>query len=434
MKPRNKHQRRIVDLGNKTFGISKQQKEWAFKECLEHKGFATKSRVICLDCGDTFSPQLVKRKKAICPHCNTRINVEDSRCTTDKQINYFAIAEVVEEFQVIKNFELIAYYKKGKPVKYFLQEIIQYWIDSDLKTTMFGLAHNIQGFCDNWHGSMEIRVENGYYQSKYDVYARKYHPKSVFKPEYVKIGINHRLRGLTFLEAAKLIPREPKLETLIKAKQYGLLGLIHNSYKLNVFWPSIKICLRNNYLVDDYIIYTDYLELLRHFNKDLRNPKYVCPKNLKLEHDRLVKKKRDIERKQELATQRKEIEKSEKIYNELKSNFFNLQFSSGSLIVVPLKSVQEFMEEGDILQHCVFTNKYYNRKESLILSARIDNKPIETIEVDLHDLKIIQSRGLKNTPTEHHDKIVKLVRKNMPLIKECLESTKFKNQPNIAAA
>ncbi len=434
MKPRNKHHRRIVDLGNKAFGISKQQKEWAFKECLEHKGFATKSRVICLDCGDSFSPQLVKRKKATCPHCNTRINVENSRCTTDKQINYFAIAEVVEEFQVIRNFELIAYYKKGKPVKYFLQEIIQYWIDSDLKTTMFGLAHNIQGFCDNWHGSMEIRVDNGYYQSKYDVYARKYHPKSVFKPEYVKIGINHRLRGLTFLEAAKLIPREPKLETLIKAKQYGLLGLIHNSYKLNVFWPSIKICLRNNYLVDDYIIYTDYLELLRHFNKDLRNPKYVCPKNLKLEHDRLVKKKRDIERKQELAKQRKEIEKSEKIYNELKSNFFNLQFSSGSLIVVPLKSVQEFMEEGDILQHCVFTNKYYNRKESLILSARIDNKPIETIEVDLHDLKIIQSRGLKNTPTEHHDKIVKLVRKNMPLIKECLESTKFKNQPNIAAA
>lgn len=417
MKPRNKLHRRIVDLAENLFVISKQQKEWAFKECLEHRGYATKNRVICLDCGETFSPQLVRRKKATCPHCNTKLDIKESRCTTDKQINYFAITEIVDEFQVIRNFELIAYYKKGHPVRHFLHEIIQYWVDPDLKTTMFGLAHNIQGFCDSWHGSMEIRMESGYYRDKYDVYARKYHPKSVFKPEYLKIGINHKLQGLTFLEAAKLIPRDPKLETLIKAKQYGLLGL-GNSYRLDRIWPSIKICLRNKYFVKDYITYFDYLELLRHFNKDLRSPKYVCPKDLKKEHDKLVKKKRDIQKKRELEKQRQEVAKAEKFYQELKSMFFDLQFTNGTLVIVPLKSVQEFMEEGDILQHCVFTNKYYNRKNSLILSARIDNTPVETIEVNLEKLQIEQSRGMKNTPSKYHNEIVALVKMNIPKIRK----------------
>lgn len=434
MKPRNKLHRRIVDLAGNLFLISKQEKAWAFKDCLEHWGYATKNRVLCLDCGETFSPNLVKRKKAICPHCNTKLDIKESRCTTEKQVNYFAISDIVEEFQVIRNFELIAYHKKGQPVKHFLHEILQYWIDPDLKTTMFGLAHNTQGFCDSWHGDMEIRIENGYYMNKYDVYARKYHPKSVFKPEYLKLGINHKLQGLSFIDAAKMIPRIPKLETLIKAKQYGLLGL-GNSYRLDTFWPSIKICMRNKYYVKDYTIYMDYLELLRYFNKDLRNSKYVCPKDLKKEHDRLVAKKRELQKKRELEKQRQEAETANKLYQELKSKFFNLQFTNGSLVIIPLKSVQEFIEEGDTLKHCVFTNKYYSRKDSLILSARIDNKPIETIEVNLQKLTIEQSRGLKNSPTEHHDQIIQLVKKNMRSIKKCMaENTTLTKQHTSVAA
>ena len=48
-----------------------------------------------------------------------------------------------------------------------------------------------------------------------------------------------------------------------------------------------------------------------------------------------------------------------------------------------LESVQEYLEEGKALHHCVFTNEYYLKEQSLILSARIDGKRIETIEVSL---------------------------------------------------
>lgn len=54
MKPRTKLQREVYDLSEYLPKLSAEQKEWAFKECLKHKGFATKKKVICMDCGNTF--------------------------------------------------------------------------------------------------------------------------------------------------------------------------------------------------------------------------------------------------------------------------------------------------------------------------------------------------------------------------------------------
>lgn len=425
MKPRNKLHHRIVDLAQYLFPISSQQKEWAKSECLEHRGYATKNRVLCLDCGDTFSPQLVRRKKAVCPHCNTKIDVIESRKTTDRQVNYFAITEIFNEFQIVRNFEIIANYKKGSYADIYIHEILQYWIDPNKKVTMFGLKHYNDGHCDSWGGDMEIREERRYYGyggKKYDVYARKYHPDSVFKPEYKKFGINHNLQGLTFIEAIRLIPFNPKLETLLKAKQYALLEM-GDSYRISNYWPSIKICLRNKYKVKDHRIYIDYLDLLKYFKKDLRNAKYVCPKNLMKEHDILMKKKREILRLEEqernrlaILKRQENLEKARIEFIERMTKFFDLEFKKGLIKIVPLKSIDEFKKEGDILNHCVFTNEYYSKKESLILSARIRNKPIETIEISLDKLQVEQARGLNNKATKYHDQILEIINKNMPLI------------------
>ena len=198
---------------------------------------------------DFFSPQLVKRKKAVCPHCENKLDIKELRCTTDRQVNYFAITEIVDEFQVVRNFEIIANYKKGFKADIFIHEIIQYWIQPDLKVTMFGKKHNLNYFCDSWGGNMEIREDArySYHGKKYDVYARKYHPDSVIKPEYKMHGIDTNLQQVTFLDAIKHIPHYPKLETLLKAKQYWLVDahINQSGRSINYYWDSIKICLRN---------------------------------------------------------------------------------------------------------------------------------------------------------------------------------------------
>ena len=73
-------------------------------------------------------------------------------------------------------------------------------------------------------------------------------------------------------------------------------------------------------------------------------------------------------------------------------------------------------------RHCVYTNKYYARNDCLILSARIGEKRIETIELSLKTLEVVQSRGACNNNTEYHERIIGLVRKNIGLIKQKLAS------------
>nr|MCR5744973.1 PcfJ domain-containing protein [Bacteroidales bacterium] len=83
-----------------------------------------------------------------------------------------------------------------------------------------------------------------------------------------------------------------------------------------------------------------------------------------------------------------------------------------------LKSLEDYMAEGKKQHHCVFTNAYYGKKESLVLSARMrDNpdKPVETVEISLKDGKVLQCFGPCNTHTEHHQEILDLVNANYML-------------------
>ena len=83
-----------------------------------------------------------------------------------------------------------------------------------------------------------------------------------------------------------------------------------------------------------------------------------------------------------------------------------------------LESVEEFIEEGDVQHICVGTAMYYGKKDSLILSARINGTIIETVEVDLKTLKVVQCHGKYNQDTEYHDRIIDLVNSNAKLIRE----------------
>ena len=63
-------------------------------------------------------------------------------------------------------------------------------------------------------------------------------------------------------------------------------------------------------------------------------------------------------------------------------------------------------------------SRYYLKKNTLVLSARIGDTIIETVEVDLQTLKVVQCHGKYNKDTEYHDRIIDLVNSNARLIKE----------------
>jgi hypothetical protein len=211
-----------------------------------------------------------------------------------------------------------------------------------------------------------------------------------------------------------------------------LRHFLFNPQTLDRCWNSYKIAMRNKYDISDMVIWCDLVCLLDKLGKDLRNPHFVCPPDLKAAHDRYMEKRQAIlerEREQQrilqeaerLERERKKLEDMEKDKeNYIRKNavFFNLALTDGLLVIKVLQSVDEFLEEGKAMHHCVYTNEYYNRDNTLILSARIDGKRIETVELSLDTFKVVQSRGVCNSNTEYHDRIINLVESNAELIRQ----------------
>jgi len=128
----------------------------------------------------------------------------------------------------------------------------------------------------------------------------------------------------------------------------------------------------------------------------------------------MAQRKLQAQREKEAEAQRRQKAKENKMrFQALKAPIFGIAFTDGTIQVRVLESVQEYIEEGQALHHCVFTNEYHLKEKSLILSASIDGKPIETIELSLETKEILQCRGLMNQNTEYHERIIELVHRNI---------------------
>ena len=160
--------------------------------------------------------------------------------------------------------------------------------------------------------------------------------------------------------------------------------------------------------------------MLRRLGKDTHNAHYVCPEDLQQAHDEVHRKLRARQEREQEEHKRQKAQEDEARFQKLKAPFFGITFTDGTIQVRVLESVQEYIEEGQALHHCVFTNEYHLKEKSLILSARIEGKRVETIEVSLETMQVIQCRGLQNKSTEYHDRIINLVHRNIKQIQSCV--------------
>lgn len=422
MRPRTKLQKQVADLHAALPKITEEQKNWGFKNCFEHKGYRTKTNMIyCLDCGHQWKedqpPLLTSIGGCTCPHCGTKLKVTTTRKRKDEQGAYYGVVSTYKGFQVCRYFELKGYYKATKAPRLYCWEISQQWITPNGKFEIVAMNHTFNWYCDSWTGDMAIRPK--YSVEKYEINPYKIYPKRRVIPEIKRNGFRSSFYAITPSCLFRQLLTNTKAETLLKARQTELLKYcISNENAIRKLWPSIRICIRNNYIVKDASMWKDYLDSLEYLGKGLHNAKYVCPENLKAEHDRFERKKQEKKRMDELERRRKEIAEAEPEYLESKGKFFGIEFSDGSLHIGVLKSVREFLEEGTTMHHCVFSNSYYSNPDSLILSAKVDGQSVETIEISLRNFTIVQSRGLQNKITKYHNRIIELVGKNIGIIKK----------------
>ncbi|QUB94159.1 PcfJ domain-containing protein [Prevotella denticola] len=423
MKPRNKFEKAVLEQSKHLRPITKTQSKWAFRECIDHFAYRLpKGRTTCMDCGHSWVMNK-QRETCTCPHCRAKLQVKETYERKLQQKQYFTLLTTCGEFQVLRMFLLIVGMEKGYKAQTSIIEIGQYWWNMQGRKAVVAIQRVLGHYVDtfSYYSPMAIRNDNEAYQ--HIAYSPIY-------PKFKVIDILHRngfkdnFYGIVPTQFIPALLTDSRVETLLKAGSTDHLRyFLGNMRAFEELWQSYKIAVRKGYDIIDISLWSDYVDTLRRLGKDIHNPKYLCPTDLKGEHDRRHEELLKLREREEIEQKQKKAMEDEKRFKELKSKFFGICFTDGIIQVHVLESVQEHLEEGVSMHHCVFSNAYYLKEDSLILSATIEGKRIETIEVSLRTLEVVQSRGVCNKNTEYHEQIVNLVNANRGLISRRMKAT-----------
>lgn len=439
MKPRTAIQREVARLSATLRPITATQEQWAYANCIEHIAYRTKSGTLtCSDCGHQWKSDNGALCDAVagcrCPRCGAELKVYETRRRSDRQTQYFSVITTCGGFQLIRVAQVESVSRKGEPRKNYCKEVVQRWISPDGKVTTMALLRGFSFmYCDCWSewSGMEIRQHHPLYDNVCEW--GKTYPRKKYIPQLKRNGFKGDFHGITPFTLFKGLLSDPRIETLMKGGEIdGMKHFISNPRNADEFWASYLIAKRRHYRIANMTVWCDYLRMLMKLGQDIRNPKNICPEDLAEAHDKANRRIEAIRLKEmEANERRREAERlrraqaallrelqREDDFKALKSKFFGLVISDNEISVKVLESIKEFYDEGCTQHICVFGAEYYKKADSLILSARIDGRIIETVEVDLTTLKVVQCHGKYNQNTPYHDRIIDLVNSNADLIRK----------------
>ena len=417
MRAKTRLQHKVVTANGRLLPLTEKQQLWAFRHCLSHYAFRTKSGMTtCMDCGHQWNE--TKTKNCHCPRCGTRLEICDTLQRKYRDKSYYSILTTQDGLQVQRVFLLTADYRKGKKAEYYSMEIVRYWLDDNGRTAVTALRRTIGYYQDSFvfDNCLELRNDNDVYRRIADCRVYPYYSATA---KLRRNGLKGSLSDIEPMELMKSLLKDSRAETMFKAgRKKDLDYFLQHPMYLDLYWNTYKIVMRNQYHISDISLWIDYIRLLERCGRDIHNAYYVCPLDLKAEHDRYQERERIIQERERREAQRKKALENEERFRELKGKFFGLSFTDGLIVVSVLESVDDYYKEGNALHHCVGQYEYYLKPNSLVFSARIDNKRIETVELSLDTFKVLQSRGLCNRNTEYHDRIIQLVQKNAQKIRK----------------
>lgn len=442
MQPRNDREREVARLSHKLPTLTKSQRGWIRDSVVGTRIYRANRRCWCSACGHSW--EIVKGEDApsVCPHCGAKAEVRESRKLTENEFTYVRIFQVFKGWQVIRYFVVDWDCKKGRERFVHWCEVMQKWCQPGRPMITMGVPMKMAAYYQRQPFSIwgELSIKNNDDEWHWEWMTVHTYPRKSFLPLYIKhLGRNPDFSvykapillgdifSNSYLEGLWMRNEAEKIRDSLNCVEY-----------INKFWPSVRVAVRHGFEPEHWATYIDYLRALRFLHYDMRSPRYVAPPDWEHIHDLVMRQYRNkreaMERRreearrlqyalmqEELARQREEELKTYgRTFAERVAKFADLKIEDMNIIILPLMTIEAFKEEGDAMHHCVFNMGYYNKPASLILSARrkTDGERVETIEVNLKNYTIAQSRGFANGITERHDEICNLVTDAMPAIRK----------------
>lgn len=431
MKPRTKIQREVMSLSSKLHNLGKRDYDWARKNAFYNVAFQRgKRKFWCSECGALFESD---KEPHSCPHCKARFKEVEKTLRKEDGGNraYMVFADVIDRWQVLRYVKVTKRSVLGKRAIYSYWEIMQLWFTQghyEVVARQRGMGMYVDTFMYN--SNLEIRKVGLSFNGPLTIEDIPYSDIRIKKLLPYLQGLNfvdEKCNGMERKDIYRIITSYPMAETLFK-KGYGneLYRMSRRGVLNKDYFTAFKIALRNHYdIKQNFESWLDMIHALLYLRKDIHNPFYVAPKDFWESHNRwvgLMQKKiaKDESRRVEhqLIMEAMRSKQIAERYEAERKRFMGMKLSDGTVVIQVLPNVEAFRQEASEMHHCVFTNKYYEKMNSLIMSATVDNVREETVEVDLNDYSIVQSRGKYNKPTEYHDEIISLVNSSMNEIRE----------------
>lgn len=383
MKPRNKIQREVVALSGILSPITDKQKEWGIARCYTAKERSQNKRIY----------------------------------------RYFVISSRVKDLQVCRFFQ-------ARKVKqdYSVIEPVRLWFNSYGHIEIEAMNRFcLCGAIDQWVPYSKLSLKSA--PAAHRDYTQML-PISASKvtsalPILKRNGLKGSFHNMQPRDVIEGLLKNNMFETLWKCGQFSLLQALaydwNRDYNNADKMAAVRVALHHGYKISDGRMWVDMINLLERAHKDIRNPKFVCPADLKKGHDQALDWCNRYEERQRKIAERKKLledEKAAKRYEAARSRFTGLKLTDGIIVVRVLPTVKDIMQEGKAMHHCVFAAGYYKRLDSLLLTAKVNGERAETIEVNLKRYELVQSRGVCNQNSKYHDKIVNLVNENMDMIRK----------------
>lgn len=415
------------------FGLNARQEKEARRSCAH--AWLGKKTGWCDSCNGEFKHSLwdSRRKTMRCPVCGAKVDIKKSpRKYVSNNSYYFQVVDTMEGWQVVRTFLCEREARRRQAfcgeelheaeLTFSATEVFQRWMKEKTVPIIIGLpTHGMGWYYDQWNfnGKWTIRREDSQHRIGGWVATR---PRIL--PELKRRGLRKLNDNCSPAGQIEEVFNAWEAEVLLKSGQGALFAAyVREPYRLKKYWPSIRVALRHRYEVKNVTMWLDLLYLLEQERRDLRNPHFICPENLKEAHDRWMdvrmrrlerlRKEKELREARELAEKLSEDGETNMRYRERMGELLGVVVVAGDIELHTLQNVREFYEEGEELHHCVFVNGYYEKERKLIIGARVNGQRMETIEVDMDTWQILQCRAVHNGQSAHHERIMQVMTDNM---------------------
>ena len=386
---------------------------------------------------DKYGYPTITRWKYIgtCPHCGRPMKIDSWRYKERTFKDTVSIPATMGEWNITRYFAITTRCKPSRTPDILIEDIGATWQKGG--NTYHYIAQKGGMFYGRWWksdtrhfatcGADNVEETFGYTEH-YDT------PAFSLDAELSKRGIDtDNLHGVKLTRLILAMQDIPHYETLWKQGHWAIAK--HFGCEIPRYWSQIRIALKHGYELNSQNLdeWKDMVKMLRDCGKDDHSPKYLCPADLNLAHQALIKQRDKANWEKEFARigQKKCDEYVKRI-----ARYLDLDIHDDEITIQVLPNIKAFFDEGSHLGHCVFRCAYYEKANSLLLSARQGGKRWETIEVDLVRFKILQCYGYGDKHTERHKEIIDLVNENMWQIKErrLRKTDKAKKTKKVAVA